>query len=422
MRLFLATVASLALAASGAAAVDPPELASWKINTSGATGFNGIQSDVRLVQYSSANVYVSSADIPAYGIGPWPGNPNTATDQSYTFKITRTPQVNAGTKTTTPLGPIAVLTNGVVAFNAKDGRSYNNQNVWHQDAVVNEGSSFDNCEGHPNATGSYHHHLNPRCLYTPDPAQHSPLIGYAFDGYPIYGEFAWANANGTGGIQRMRSSYRLRNITTRTTLPNGTALSPAQYGPAVSATYPLGFYVEDWEYVAGLGDLDAYNGRTGVTPEYPGGTYAYFVTLDDAGEGLYPYVIGPTYYGVLVAGNTGPGGGHVTPSEAVVTYVPSTSGVELPPAEDTTLGRVTAMPNPSFGRTLLRWTLGAPSHVQVTLFDVRGARVLTPMNDTYLESGEYMYVLEAGAVSPGIYFLEVRTDRARRAERVVVVG
>ena len=67
------------------------------------------------------------------------GNPTTATDQSHTFKITRTPQVNSATRTATPLGPIAVLANGVVAFNAKDGGSYNNRNIWHQNAVVVEG-------------------------------------------------------------------------------------------------------------------------------------------------------------------------------------------------------------------------------------------------------------------------------------------
>jgi len=420
MRILLIAAALVALAADASA--DPPELASWRINTDGATGYNGITSDIRLVQYSASNVYVSSADIPAYDIGPWPGNPNTPTDQSYTFQITRAPQENTGTKTVAPLGPIAVLVNGVVVYNALDGRSYNNQNVWHQDAVVNEGSSFDDCLGHPNQTGSYHHHLNPRCLYTPDPGEHSPLIGYAFDGFPIYGEYGWANPDGTGGVQRMRSGYRLRSITTRTTLPDGTVLSPSQYGPPVSSGYPLGYYVEDWEYVAGLGDLDPCNGRTCVTPEYPGGTYAYFVTLDEPGEGLYPYVIGPSYYGVLVAGNTGPGGGHVTPAEPVVTYVPSASGVDPGPADAGGLGRIGVTPNPSFGRTLISWTLGAPARVRISLYDVRGARVLQPVEGAFMGAGDYTYVLEAGRVPPGVYFLEVRTDTERKAQRVVVTG
>src|SRR5205814_4559096 len=100
-------------------------------------------------------------------------------------------------------------------------------------------------------------------------------------------------------VERIESSYRLRNITTRTTLPNGTALSAGNYGPAVSSTYPLGYYLEDYEYVSGLGELDAYNGRFAITPEYPQGTYAYFTTLDSLGQAAYPYIVGPSYYGVL---------------------------------------------------------------------------------------------------------------------------
>ena len=48
------------------------------------------------------------------------------------------------------------------------------------------------------------------------------LLGYAFDGYPIYGPDGYANANGSGGIVRLRSSYRFRSITQRHTLPDGT--------------------------------------------------------------------------------------------------------------------------------------------------------------------------------------------------------
>ncbi len=402
------------------ALADPPEIASWIINRTGYTGYGGLESDVQLVQYSAGNVYVSSSSIPAYGIGPWPGNPNTATDQNYTFRITRTPAVNAGPKTATPMGPIALLVNGVVAFNARDGRSWNNANIWHQDAVVVEGPSFDDCEGHPAPGGAYHHHLNPRCLYTPDSTQHSPLIGYAFDGYPIYGEYGWANSNGSGGMQRMRSSYRLRAITTRTTLPDGTVLSAAQYGPPVSETYPLGYYIEDWEYVPGLGDLDPYNGRSTVTPEYPAGIYAYFVTLDEAGTGLYPYVLGPSYYGVLVAGNTGPGGGHVTPGETVVTYLPAV-GVGDDGRGRGAVTSLRAFPNPSISGTRLTWTLGVAGRVRVSLYDVRGAEVLRAVDLADAVPGEYTYVLDPGRLAAGTYFAEVRTGSARSATRVVFV-
>src|SRR5206468_12998933 len=86
---------------------------------------------------------------------------------------------------------------------------------------------------------------------------------------------------------------------TRTTKPDGTALSANQYGPAVSATYPLGYHLEDYSFNSGSGDLDQYNGRFTTTPEYPEGTYAYFTTLDSQGKAAYPYIVGPSYYGVL---------------------------------------------------------------------------------------------------------------------------
>src|SRR5690606_24265126 len=60
----------------------------------------------------------------------------------------------------------------------------------------------------------------------------------------------------------LRSSYRLK-------------AGPRQGGPGGA---PDGTFVQDWEYVEGLGDLDACNGRSGATPEFPGGTYHYVLT------------------------------------------------------------------------------------------------------------------------------------------------
>ena len=102
---------------------------------------------------------------------------------------------------------------------------------------------------------------------------------------------------------RRRADSRLQ----RHTLPDGTLLTPANHGPDVNATYPLGAHIEDYEYVANHGDLDEHNGRFCVTPDYPAGTYAYFITVDAQGNTEYPYIIGPTYYGVVEEANYGPG-------------------------------------------------------------------------------------------------------------------
>lgn len=316
-------IAVAAISAAASAQTITPTVTAWTRNVGGTqTGYNGIIANVTLVRHSTGFVYPSSSGIPSYAIGPWNGNPNTPANQSWVFKITKTPTVSAA-PTNTPLGIIGTLINGVPFFNPLDGMSYNNGNIWHRNAMVFEAASFDACKGHPAPGGVYHPHQLPGCVATFDAAHHSPIIGYAFDGFPIYGPYGYANADGSGGIARMRTSYRTRAITQRTTLPDGTQLAPAQYGPAVGGTYPIGAFAEDFEYAAGLGDLDASNARFSVTPEYPNGTWCYFATISAKGSTEYPYLVGPKYKGVLVAGNTGPGGGHVVPTDAPVTFTGS---------------------------------------------------------------------------------------------------
>ena len=108
-------------------------------------------------------------------------------------------------------------------------------------------------------------------------------LGFAYDGFPIYGVYGYQNVNGTGGIVRMKSSYSLNTGTTRA------------LGPNVSTTYPLGYFREDYHYTAtsaGTPDyLDEHNGRFCITPEYPSGIYCYFCTVDANWNSTYPYVV-----------------------------------------------------------------------------------------------------------------------------------
>lgn len=294
-----------------------PSVQSWKQNATASHGSSSdafinnilstILADVQKVRTTPTNSYINATGIPAYPIGPWPSNPNTPSNQNILARFPRTPTAQSGTHTNTGLGAIGLWIDGVEIFNAKDARSYQNKGIWNQNAVVVEGPSFDSAGGHPAPSGAYHHHQTPiglRVVLGDSGTKHSPILGYAFDGFPIYGPYGFANADGSGGVVRMNSSYRKRAITTRTTLPDGTALASGNYGPAVSGPYPLGYYIEDFEYVAGLGHLDQYNGRFSITPDYPAGTYAYFTTLDASGASAYPYVLGPQYYGVLATDNT----------------------------------------------------------------------------------------------------------------------
>ena len=166
--------------------VTDPIITSW-IQTPGQTGYSGIASNVQSVDYTTTDVYVSCTCIPGYDIGPWAGNPNVPANQNFCFKITRTPQQNTGTAINTSLGHIGVWTNGVSLFNVSDAMSYNNQGVWFRNAYFFEGVSFDDCLGHPQQQGEYHTHVNPTCLYDDQATTiHSPIIGWAFDGFPIY--------------------------------------------------------------------------------------------------------------------------------------------------------------------------------------------------------------------------------------------
>ena len=325
-----------------AASVTNPAITAWRQNTTGLVGsspnatinaiVSTIPADVQWVAYNATSAYVNASGVPSHPVGPFPGNPAAPSNRNRTFRIPLSPQPQGGTPTATGLGAIGFMVNGVALYNAADARSYNNQNVWHQNANVVEASSFDTSPGHPapimGGTGNpvpgiYHYHQSPDLLLEQLDAgntgqHHSPIIGYALDGYPIYGPYGYANSNGTGAIERIESSFRLRNITTRTTLADGSSVLA---GPAVSATVPLGYYLEDFEFINGSGDLDVHNGRFAVTPEYPAGTYAYFATLNASGDSFFPYLVGSSYYGVVATDNLG-AGNVVVPADATLYNVP----------------------------------------------------------------------------------------------------
>jgi hypothetical protein len=372
-----------------------PEIDSWIINTTGATGYAGIPSNVQTVQYSASQVYVSCSCIPGYAIGPWVGQPNVPSNQNFVFKITRNPQQNTGTPTPIGLGHIGVLTNGVSIFNVSDAQSYNNAGVWNRNAYYWEGVGFDNCLGHPQQQGEYHHHVSPKCLYDiNDNTRHSPIIGFAFDGFPIYGAYSYANTNGTGAIKRMVSSYTLSAATTRAN------------GPAVSSSYPAGCYIEDYVFTSGSGDLDARNGRFCITPECPGGTYAYFVTLDANLLPAFPYTFFGTYYGIVQAGNTGgPGGGHNTISEATTVYTPTVvTGLRANTMKNISFK---LMPNPTQDYVFIYMDDASVNNVKANLYDASGKLVHTidylqpsiayTMDLSGLPAGVYMLVMEGGS-------------------------
>ncbi|MBY0508271.1 MAG: YHYH protein [Bryobacteraceae bacterium] len=249
--------------------------------------------------------------------------------------------------------------------------------VWLRDALFGERDTFDACLAHQPGQGQYHNHVQPICLraqlddnvelvasgrtgatYREKAGgwKHSPILGWALDGYPIYGPYGYSDArNPASPVKRMRSGYRLRTMTQRTSLPDWALayhpgvpqqLPAAQQGPPLNDRFPLGRYIEDNEFVAGLGDLDAYNGRTAVTPEFPNGTYAYFITLNDDGSPAFPYILGPQYYGTVTRGQA------AVPSDAADYFV---SGQTPAPSTDSLLRSWLTSNSQTIARAIVGW-------------------------------------------------------------------
>ena len=338
-------------------------------------------SDVQLVRESATDVYISTSGLASHPMGPWYWNVNTLfgnwpRGQGVVYRLPKTPVETAdNARIAVGLGSQGIWVNGVTFFNQLDGAQYITEagrgiqgvanaatfgqdpaRPWIRDAIPVEGPTFDASNAHQPPTGVYHYHSNPLALrfqlddnvkwdgpqgkYLEDISKlhHSPILGWARDGYPIYGPYGYANCTGTGSdLRRMRSGFVIRDGTsgsldTRvagrksigkwaatlhaiTTAPDGQGrveLAPAAFGPDVSAYYYLGRYNEDWEFLGDLGkaqgtefDLDRHNGRTCVTPEYPKGTYAYYVAIDGTGKAAFPYTVGRQFRGNPVGGAVG---------------------------------------------------------------------------------------------------------------------
>ena len=234
------------------------------------------------------NRIITANSIPNHEVGlfgPVMGslNPNSISPQNESYTIPLNPiEANEFTSllgtSGTDLGPkysFGILFNGVeldpVAAEPFPHEGMNNSNanwVWNLEALnVNLGVDCNNAHVQPN--GKYHYHGTPtsylNSLNTSSTTM--TLIGYAADGFPIYYKYAYSLANNSSSdVSIMTSSYQLKSGNR----PGDGITSPCD-------TFN-GIYSNDYEYVYGLGTLDEANGRNGVTPEYPNGTYYYVIT------------------------------------------------------------------------------------------------------------------------------------------------
>ena len=224
--------------------------------------------------------------IPDHEVGtfPNPNNPNVISEQVVSASYTLQPsETSTPTELGGPRGATGYVLNGVkidasTAGSCDDSGSscslIDNSGNWNIEALGQTSFDFgtDENNAHVQPDGAYHYHGMPEGFIAKRGGNSSTmtLIGWAADGFPIYARYGYSVADDASSeLKVVTGSYQL--------------VSPVSASRPSTDTYPLGTFQQDWEYVAGSGDLDECNGRVGVTPEFPDGIYHYYAT------DTYPY-------------------------------------------------------------------------------------------------------------------------------------
>ena len=211
---------------------------------------------------------IRSNGIPDHKTGRFPnrGNPNRISAQRHEYRLPAKPK--AADSITPMTGEFGVAVNGI-PFDPGAAEFFNGEPGWQYEPLSGAiALGIDVSHAHVQPTGKYHYHGLPTGLLDSISLKrdhHSPLVGWAADGFPIYAIYGFKDPeDSTSTIVPLRSSFQLK----KGSRPGGNA---------PGGNYD-GTFVRDYEYVEGSGDLDQCNGRYTVTPDYPDGTYAYFMT------------------------------------------------------------------------------------------------------------------------------------------------
>lgn len=248
----------------------------FTINLDPTTCSVDIQSELGTASQYNETVSGSTRSISINGIanhlvGEFPnsGNPNTIGTASQNFTMTIHPEL-ANSITYGQGYTFGVLFSGVAVdpytaefFVGSTGATNMEWNITTLQSTRSLGLDCNNAHVQP--TGRYHYHGTPSNYLDALNADGSQMvkIGYAGDGFPIYYKYGYADDGTT--ILEMESGYQLK------TEPRG--------GDGISAPdgCPDGYYFNDYEYVEGISELDACNGRFGKTPESDS-EYYYVIT------------------------------------------------------------------------------------------------------------------------------------------------
>jgi hypothetical protein len=253
------------------------------------------------VDESAGTASVTTNGLANHEMGPYGLNPNAEASKNNTFTFPLTPSAGP---TDAGFGTVAVAFNGVSLFNPADARDIGGCTG---NAGFIEADHVDPFGGHPTPDGTYHYHSGEflkkaeEIGLSHNPTEHASLVGYGFDGLPIYGPHGFSDPNDAeSNLKMLKSCYRLK-------AERDCCDTLAQC--ATSATFEnkileMGAFVEDFEFDqaafdAGQCDLDEFNSRQAVTPEYPEGTRIYVMTFDDNDAVAFPFIFGTRYWGSL---------------------------------------------------------------------------------------------------------------------------
>jgi hypothetical protein len=200
--------------------------------------------------------------------------------QSLSVPFPRSPAISAPSGTTLVRKPSGFALNSVKFDPMTDGTCASTatstapgggcvavmgRDPWNLEAL---GGAFafgaDENNAHVQPNGQYHYHGMPEGMIA-KAGMKLTLVGFAMDGFPVYARFGYTTAtDAKSAIKVMTPSWRKK--------------ATPDAGRPSTTTFPMGTFTQDFEYAAGSGDLDECNGRTGVTPDFPNGTYHYYIT------------------------------------------------------------------------------------------------------------------------------------------------
>ena len=250
------------------------------------------------LSYSGSNVYVQSDgslnyEPPPGRFDPQPFSVNLPNTLTYgPSKMPQGSDITSG-------GLIGLGVNGIALINPVSGRSFEDQGLWHYNEVFDGGYDYDN-PGRYDENGGYQYYVLPPKIINGgnqfDPSEHSPIIGWALDGLPIYGPYGYSQYSNDGTVDisdivNIKSPFVLR--------------SDGRPGPGPGGT-PTGLFVEDYVVNHDLSGTQGYAGskfgptngedfaiRYGVTPESPDEPQWFYVQCqDDDGNPMFPYAVG----------------------------------------------------------------------------------------------------------------------------------